>query len=120
MTRGVLAAVLVLAALLACKGQNQDSRCAATVTLDGKPGQGTGEGADNAAASACLDWCAQHDALIDEAHRSWKQTPAGQQSTGSRFSEIYSVPEGPTLMTGCKTRCLSLAKRGENLRVNCP
>jgi hypothetical protein len=110
---------LVLAALLACKGK-EDTRCAATVTLDGKPGQGTGEGPDNASASACLDWCAQHDALIDESHKSWKQTPAGQQSTGTRFSEIYSAPEGPSLMTACKTRCLSLAKRGENLRVNCP
>jgi hypothetical protein len=119
LTRTVIAWGLLLAALLACK-RAEDSRCAATVTLDGKPGQGTGQGADNAAASACLDWCAQNDALIDEAHRAWKQTPTGQQSTASRFSQIYSLPGGPDLMTACKTRCLSLGKRGDNLRINCP
>lgn len=119
-TRTAFAAcVLLAAALLACKGGSKQ-KCAATVTLDGKPGQGTGDGRDESVASACLDWCAQHDPVVDQAHSAWKATPAGQASKQSKFSEMWSVPNGSQLLQECKVRCLGKVKPDPAAaRVNC-
>ena len=113
--RSIALAVLFLAvALLACGGSK--SKCAATVTFDGKPGQGTGDGAQNATESACIDWCVQHDAAVEQFY----QDEVASKSAGrSRFSAIYDEPGGSAVVEPCKRRCTSLAKPGKELRVNC-
>lgn len=110
---------LCLLVLLACKG-GASQKCAATVTLEAKPAQGTGDGRDESVASACLDWCTQHDPAIDQAHRAWKSGPAGQASKQSKFSEMYSVPGGSQMLQECKARCQAKVSADPSAaRVNC-
>ena len=110
---------LCAAALLACKG-GAKQKCATTVTLEGKPGQGTGDGRDESIASACLDWCTQHDPTLDQAHRTWKATPEGSASKDSRFGEMYNVPGGSQMLQQCKARCQGkISTDSSAARVNC-
>lgn len=115
-TNTTLAALLLVAALLACKSKPQ---CSATVTLAGKTGQGNGQGEEEAAASACLFWCSTHDPGLDAAHANWKRTERGQRSKETRFGEMYTMPNGSSMMKACKQRCLSSATRGQNLQIAC-
>ncbi len=118
MTR-LTSCLLCVAALLACKG-GASQKCATTVTLEAKPGQGTGDGREESVASACLDWCTQHDPAIDQAHRAWKASPAGLASKQSKFSEMYSVPGGSQMLQECKARCQSRVSADPSAaRVNC-
>jgi hypothetical protein len=113
---GVLAAAAIAAALLACRSGGK-SKCAATVSFDGKPGQGTGDGERGATDSACIDWCVQHDATVDGFYRSHV---AGKPASGkSRFAEIYDAPGGAAVVEPCAERCRSMAQKGKELRVNC-
>jgi hypothetical protein len=113
-----LVTAVVLLALLAC-ASGKKTRCAATVTFEGKPGQGTGDSESGAAESACLDWCAQHDPGVDAALRAYESTPSGKQATGSRFSKAFDAPGGKEALYACKSRCLSGTKPGESQRINC-
>ena len=113
----LLASMLVLSAILACRSSSSDSKapCIGSVVYEGKTFTGQAGNAEDAQKFACNNYCLDADPEFDAHYGIWLDSPKG--AAAGRPSKKESIYKDQALMDyltkDCAMKCVASVKQGK-------
>src|SRR5437899_12969843 len=119
----LLAVLLLLSVVIACRSSSSDVKCTGEVTYEGRTFAGEGKTAEDAQKFACNKYCLEADPEFEAHYGIWLESPQGQAAGRPPKKEAIYKDKGLMnyLTNDCATRCVASVKEG-NLkgRATCP
>jgi hypothetical protein len=113
----LLALVLLLSAVIACRSSSSDSKapCIGSVVYEGQTFTGQAGNADEAQKFACNNYCLDADPEFDAHYRIWLDSRSGQAAgRPAKKESIYKDKDLLDYLTkDCAMKCVASVKQGK-------
>ena len=111
----LLALVLMLGVVLACRSSSSEANCTGEVTYEGRTFTGEAKNADDAQKFACNKYCLEADPEFDAHYGIWLESSKGEAAGRPAKKEaIYKDKDLMNYLTNdCATRCVASVKQGQ-------
>ena len=119
----VIAVILILGVVMACRSSSSGPTCTGEVTYEGRTFNGQAGNVEDAQRFACNNYCLDADPEFDAHYRIWLDSPSGEAAGRPPKKEsIYKDKELLNYLTkDCAMKCVAKVKEGTlKGQAHCP